>query len=814
MSARSPTLKGHLLRAQASRLAAFGLAAVHLVLALRFSNEPLFGKYPALAARLRAGELTAAQVSDASPGYLLLHLALSPEAIRTLQLLASAATVVLVARAGARLAGPALGLAAAAALAVAGPWLLYPSVLEPDLLIGALNLAAVASLLLLGGRRAGWAAIAGAGAFLGLSVALRPTAALLGLVALAWIVLDGPRTADPSPGSGRTGFGRLAPAFAFSAALVVAAAVPLVALRLQAGGALERGSSMSAGAVAHLGHRPEGTGLGGNYPTLLKLVELQSLTRADRTPDHAHELYRVFASAAEGRPLAAPEAEWYWLGKVAAFAREAPGAFVAQLGRKLAFAIAGPPEDHDIPEVQRVALEAPAPSLPVRVLALAGAGGLLAVLAARRRGREAAGPEPVAERAPAALLAGWIAAYLAAFLVFYYQSRYALAILPAWALLAGAGAAAVRDALRDARGAGRRDRARLALLTAVALAAVPLGLLLLPFVRHEARFQERRLLVPIRSEAVALRGEGRWSAALDRFLDEQAALPDFVWPWSPHGFGLDADSPDHALRAADRARRRFGTDDPVDAYLLAVLYAHGGRCDAALPLLDHASRAGVFGAVADRALDPELQASDCLAAVDRPAEAFERLRRALARRPGTLDGLTRAIAATAAFPALDEERERAGWERQLAALHDPASARFALAGAYLRWGKPARALAEADALRSLLPAAAPFAEFERGRALLALGRTNDALRAYARALELRHPMHGANAFDAAIRALEAAAPDDPAARAVALAHWMRRGNHEAVRSLVRRDPALANRARALGEDAGEDSQVTERAGRR
>jgi hypothetical protein len=303
---------GHLLRSRAVDLAAFGLAAVHLVLALRFAGEPLFGKYPALAARLRAGELTAAQVSDASPGYLLLHLALSPEAIRALQLLASAATVVLVARVGGRLAGPALGLAAAAALAVAGPWLLYPSVLEPDLLIGALNLAAVSALLLSGGRRAGATAIAGA--LLGLSVALRPTAALLGLVALGWIVLDGPSTGSGwtgsgRAGSGRTGFGRRAPGLAFGVALLVAAAGPLVALRLHAGGALERGSSMSAGAVAHLGHRPESTGLGGTYPTLLKLVELQSLGRADRTPDHAHELYRVFASAAEGRPLAAPEAE-------------------------------------------------------------------------------------------------------------------------------------------------------------------------------------------------------------------------------------------------------------------------------------------------------------------------------------------------------------------------------------------------------------------------------------------------------------------------------------------------------------------------
>jgi len=762
-SPRSPPWP--LLRAHAPRLAALGLALVHAALALAIAGAPIFAKYPALAARLQAGQLTAAQVSDASPAYLLLHLALPPEVIRLLQIAVAAAAVYLVARVGARLAGPAIGLAAAAALAFAEPWLLYPSVLEPDLLIGALNLAAVASLLLLGMRPR---AAALAGALLGLSVALRPTAALLALVALAWIVAQGRK-------EGRS----IRRAVAFGLALALAAGAPAFALGIRSGSLRERGSSMSAGAVLHLGNRPEGSGLGANYPTLLKLVELQSVARSDRTPDHAHELYRTFASAAEGRPLGAPEAERYWMGKVLAFAHDEPGAVLRLLARKLAFAVAAPPDDHDIPEVQRAALERRLPALSLRVLALAGAGGLL--LVARRRG---------ASR----LVAGWAAAYLAVFVAFYYGSRYALAILPAWALLAAAGAAAFREAARDSRG----------LVARAALAAAPLLLLALPSVRHEGRFQERRLLVPLRSEAVALRNEGRWAEALDRFLDEQAAFPDLVWPWSTNGFGLDADSAEHALGAAERARRRFGEGDPVDAYLLAVLYAGGGRCDAALPLLDRASAAGVSGAVADRALDPDLLASDCLLDLGQPGEALARVRRSLARRPGTLDGLARATAAALARPGLATEAERSRWEASLARLHDPSSVRWALSREHLRWGDPARALASADALRASLPAAAPFAEFERARALAELGRPAEALQAYARALELRSPMHGAARLDPLVRALDTAAPGG-AARALALAHWMRRGQHDAVRALLAKDREATRTAPREGAPAGRDA---------
>ncbi|HYG69552.1 MAG TPA: hypothetical protein VD838_17895, partial [Anaeromyxobacteraceae bacterium] len=409
-----------LVRDHGSRIAAGGLAAVHvaLALALAFVEAPLFAKYTGLAARLREGTLSAAQVSDASPGYLLLHLFLSPAAVRGLQLAASAATVYLVARIGARLAGPTLGLAAAAALGLAGPWLLYPSVLEPDLLIGALNLGAVATLLLAGGRRLrlstgsgrtegdaersggtegfaiGPRVAAVAGALLGLSAALRPTTLLLSLVAFAWVIWP----VRPEPVDGRPAASparrRLVPAIAFGAALVVAATAPVLGLRALAGAALERGSRMSVGAVVHLGHRPEGVGLGATYPTLLKLVELQSFGRADRTPDFAHELYRTFASAAEGRSLTAPEAERYWLGRTLGFAREAPGAFAANLGRKLAFSVAGPVNDHDIPEVQRAALEAPVPALSLRWLALAGAGGLLVLLGARVRGSPRTGEGP------------------------------------------------------------------------------------------------------------------------------------------------------------------------------------------------------------------------------------------------------------------------------------------------------------------------------------------------------------------------------------------------------------------------------------
>jgi tetratricopeptide (TPR) repeat protein len=741
--------------------ALLALATGSAALSLALHPGWTFAKYPNLIAGLRRGELTPAQVGDASPGYLLLNLLLPPDGVRWLQAIVAAATVVLAFLVADRARGRLAGWVAAAALGLAAPWLAYGSVLEPDLAIGALGAAAIAFLVVPAQPRLRWSALAGAS--LGASVALRPSAAVLAVAALGWIALD-------RPGGAATGRPRTASALAFAAALVLCAVAPVAALHARAHH--EWRSTMSVGQVIHQGHRPEGSGLGANYPTLLVLAALQSATRPGHAPDLHHELYRRFASAAAGAPLTPAEAERYWIDRALAYAAQEPWAFARQVGRKIAFVVAAPPHDADIPEVQAMAQASRFRGVPLRWLALGGLAGLLLSL---RRGRT--------ER----LVALWVASYVLVYAAFYYQSRYGLAILPAWCVLCGVLAAEAWE--------GRRDAWRFARVATAA--GAPLLLLAPGWVRDEGRLLERAALVPVRSEAVSLRAQGRWEEALDRFTDEQAALPDHVWPWSPHGYGLRAGSPEQALRAAERARARFGAEAPADAYLLAVLYANAGRCDLALPLARQASASGFHGAIADTSLDPDLLVSDCLLAQGERDDAYRWIERSLERWPGTLDGMARAVAATEARPgATDPEAARR--ESQLLALHDPASARFALARARRRWGAPLRALADAEWVRSRVPDAAPFADYEQALSLLDLGRPADALRAYARSLALGYYMHEAHRFDEPIRDLTRSLPDDPAASRVAFAHWSARGDLDEIRALLRRHPGLAGRPASVG----------------
>jgi tetratricopeptide (TPR) repeat protein len=727
-------------------LGALGLGTAALSHSL--AAGPIFQKYPNLAAALRRGTLTAEQISDASPAYLLLNAAAPPSVVRGLQVLLAGLGIILVHAVARSAGGRAAAWIAALALALAQPWLVYASVLEPDLAIGFLGLAGVASLVLGDPGRLRPPLLAGTA--LGLSVALRPSAVPLAIGMVAWLLVD------------RKGRRPALQAIVFAVAFGVLALLPGAALRGLGG--REWRATMSAGQVFHQGHRPEGTGLGATYPTLLVLMALQDAGTAGHLPDLHHELYREFARAAEGGAIDAPEAERFWARKVLGYASREPVAFLRQLARKLVFIAAAPAGDADVPDVQALLQRAPWSGVPLRWITLAGLAGLLLSL---RRGRVAA------------LLALWVGASVAVFLVFYFQSRYAVTVLPAWCALAGMGAARLVASWRAPR--------RVALLCGVAV--LPFLALLPGWVRDEGRMLERTAAVPVRSEAPALRAQGRWEEALDRHLDEQAALPDWTWPWSPNGYALRSDSPEQAALAADRARSRWRADGPVDAYLLAVLEAAAGRCDVAIPLARRASEAGFHAAVADTALDPDLLVSDCLVGMGRREDALREVERSLSKRPGTLDGLARAASAR----LRGEPWGGSGPDpvEVLFALHDPASAHYALSRARRVWGDPAGALAEADALARLLPRARPFAEFERARCLLDLGQPVEALRAYARSMVIRYPMHGARRFDEPVRALVDASPDDPGVARFALAHWSSRGELDEIRALLRRHPGLA-----------------------
>ncbi len=740
-------------RAHAADLALLGVALAHVSASILLAPDWLFAKYPRLAEALASGGLTPAEASDASPGYLLLTLLTGPAALRWLQALAGGAAVVLVHRIGLRLAGRVAAWVAALSLAAAQPWLVHGAVLEPDLLIGMLATVAVAALVV--GRPGRPYGAMSAGGALGLAVALRPTALLFALLALAWLV-----QARWGAGGRRAG---LRHGLAFAAALAATALLPVGLLHLRAG--QPWAATMSAGQVLHQGHRPEGTGLGPTFPVLLKMVEMLDQGRPDRRPDRAHQLYRDLAEVAAGRPLTAPGAERYWVARTLAFAREEPGAFARQLGRKLVFLVAAPGSDTDVPDAAAPIAASQGLSLPLGWLTLAGAAGLLLNL--RRPG-------------PSRLVVAWVLSGAITGLVFYVQARYSLAILPAWCLLAGSGAAA----LVEARGQAGR------LLALAMVAALPILLLTPGFVRDERRLEERQRAVPSRSPVDALRRAGRWDEARAFYLEEQAAFPDQLLPFSRRGYGLDPDEPALALQAAERARTSYGETGAVDAHLLAVLYAAAGRCDLALPLAERAAEAGFRGAVADASLDPDLVIADCLLAGGQRGEALERVRRSLSRWPGTLDGLARAVAAGTDQRAPELPR----WEAELEALHDPASARYALARQRRRWGDPAGALADATWLVARFSAAAPFGEFERAQALLDLGRTQEALQAYARSLGVRVALPGTRRFDQPFRALVADRPESLPVLKVALSHWSRRGVLLEVRALLARHPELAGGA--------------------
>jgi tetratricopeptide (TPR) repeat protein len=738
-------------RAHAADLTLLGVALAHVTASLLLAPDGLFAKYPRLAEALASGRLTPAEASDASPGYLLLTLLTGPTALRWLQALAGGVAIVLVHRIGLRLGGRVAAWVAALCLAAAQPWLVHGAVLEPDLLIGVLATVAVAALLL--GRPERLLGAMSAGGALGLAATLRPTALLFALLALAWLV-----QARWGAGGRKAG---LRHGLAFTAALA-AALLPVGLLHLRAG--QPWAATMSAGQVLHQGHRPEGTGLGPTFPVLLKMVEVLDQEGPDRRPDRAHQLYRDLAEVAAGRPLPATGAERYWVDRTLAFARAEPVAFARQLGRKLIFLVAAPGSDTDVPDAAAPLAASQGLSLPLGWLTLAGAAGLL--LGLRRPG-------------PSRLVVAWVLSGAITGLLFYVQARYSLAILPAWCLLAGSGVAA----LVEARGAPRRW------LPLAVVAALPFLLLTPGFVRDERRLEARQRAVPSRSSVDALRRAGRWDEARALYLEEQAAFPDQVLPFSRRGYGLDADEPALALRVAERARTAYGETGAVDAYLLAVLDAAAGRCDLAVPLAERAAEAGFRGAVADASLDPDLLIADCLLAGGQRGEALERVRRSLARWPGTLDGLARAVAAGTDRHAPELPR----WEAALEALHDPASVRYALARQRRRWGDPAGALVDATWLVTRFPAAAPYGEFERAQALLDLGRTLEALQAYGRSLVVRVALPGARRFDQPFRALVAERPESLPVLQVALSHWSRRGVLGEVRALLARHPELAGR---------------------
>lgn len=725
------------------------LCAGHLALGALQLPSWIFPKYPDAAALLRSGALTPDAAGDYSPLYLLLNVALPPAPLRWAQSLVGCGGILAVYLLGRHLLGRLSGLFAAALFAAAAPVILYEATLEPDLLICTLHAGALS--LLVGavpddtaqvGRRLLRRA-AGAGALVGLSAALRPAALPLLAGAGVWLV------ATAWPRAGRRSWLLGGALLACGAGAVLG---PALAVRAAVGPELT--ATMSGGAVLQMGNRPEGTGIGAQPPFLLKMLERQQGRYA------AHELYRRFARAAKGDALSPAEAERYWVEKVLAFVRRHPVAYASLLARKLAFFTFGP-DAHDLGEVRRAELELRRlPLLGFRELGLLGVAGL-AVALWRRRG---------------SLLLTYLSCTALVALLFYVVTRFRLAALPAFCVLGGALGAALVE------GFGRRRAwvpAGGGLLLAGALFLGASGVADLARLIARGAEASTRILALEQSRA-----RGELDAATEVFTAMQAAQPFTVLTQDLRGIAFESKS--LAEASARWSASHYDVAKGADAYLLAVLAARAGACDRAIAAARAVAAEGFRSAIYDRSLDGELLAAECLREKGDGAAAMVEITRSLARRPGTLDALAAAVALGEARSGLAAPEQLSRWREELFDLHDPMSAHYALARARNGWGDGARALADADAVLTKLPDSA-LARYERARALLALGRGDEALSEYARALAT-FPRHAfpTRPFDALVQQKLGAPPWSPELVALAIEHEIRAGRIASARSVAQR----------------------------
>lgn len=726
-----------------------GALVAHVALGLGLLPSWSFSKYPDGVRLLLAGRMTAEQAADFSPLYLLANLAFPPLALRWAQSFLGAAVAFLAWVLASRLSGRLAGGVALVLVSLGTPVLVNEATLEPETLILFLNSLALVCL-----ERAwsspGLAAPLGAGLGLGLSAATRPTVLPFLFLASLLLGLRGLRAERAARA--------VLPAALLLLAGLLCAFLPPALLKTVAGQRL--GATMAGGAVLYLGNRPEGTGVGAQGALLLHTLELQE--RTHDTPDLVHELYRRFARAEVGPSLTPEGSERYWTSKVLAFARVHPGAFAGQLFRKLQFFLFGP-DAHDVADTRRAEVRLQGlPLFSARLFAALGFAGLLWLAWARRLSW--------------LLLAYWANFALVA-VAFQVTSRYRH---PTVVLASVLGAVLVAELVRKVwlrRGAFFPAM----LLGLVAVLALTNGT-----VRNGSRMLERAqalsALTPALEEA---RARGRLGEATRLFVEAQAAQPFLTLTRNLRGLAFE--SFEVAKASGQASLLRFGTATQADGFVLAILAARAGHCEEALSAL---AEVGAFrSSIYDFALDPHLAAADCLVELGRKEGALAEVRQSLAERPGTVEGLARAVALAKVLPAQDGT-QGAAWEQELFALHNVLNARYALARAKNAAGDFAGALADAQAAGVHLPEAA-LLHYERAVALAGLGRLREAVSAYGEALE-RFPGHAfaTRPMEEAVRAALAQTPDEPEVLEVASEHELRAGRMSAALALaIRADAA-------------------------
>jgi 4-amino-4-deoxy-L-arabinose transferase-like glycosyltransferase len=487
----------------------------------------------------------------------------APATARAVQLVLGALACVPVFWLGRRLFDRRVGLLAAAATALYGPWLLLSGSLLYDQLAPLL-----VTLFLLAALRARESGRprdhATAGVLLGLA-ALGRANVLLWLpvaVLLAWREARVARSADP----GRAGLGdrargrgpaagaasRRPAAWRAWETLVLACGLtlaPAALHNLAAGDAVPL--TTNGGLNFLIGNGPDATG-GFRQPAGLDL-------QADPTGLRA-------AEAAAGRELRPSEASAHFLRAAGDHARAHPGAWLALLARKVALFW----NAHELAQIENYEFQrAVAPTLrrlppPFGWLAPLALVGL--AVAWRRGGAHVA-------------MGAFLAAYTLSIALFFVAGRYRLAVVPLVAIYAAAALVWAGERLRE-----RAWRPLLAAAAAAAALAVLLGLNLLgdnprrhlaeTHFRAGRQAEERRLAAP----AVA-----HHRAAV-------AAWPAHAKAWLSLGVALseqgDKAAAESAVREAVRRDPGYGR-----AYYNLALLVHGrGAPGEAIALLQEATR--------------------------------------------------------------------------------------------------------------------------------------------------------------------------------------------------------------------------------
>ena len=626
------------------------LTAARLGLVASLADQGHFAKYLFFARRILAGELPVTRLGDLSAGYLWLVTALmgcgaDQLVLRSLQIAAVSAAALLCAAAADRWGRCAAVVAGLAVLGSRGA-LVNATEFEPETLI--LLLHALAMWLL--ARRTGAAGRTGAGFVLGLSAVTRPTVLLPAAAIALWLGWNGRR--QTGDGSRR--------ALGTAALFALGFAAPFLAVRLAYAAFPGGATPMNPGTVLYEGLNPAATGYSGEAPQIVKEIEF----RIDQ-PDALHVAYRLVAARALAERPEAGDTNRFWLDRAVAFARHEPAAAAGLLAAKLRFALTSY-ESWDLKSMAMRDLE-----LSRRIWIPFGLVLALAVIGVLRA-------RPAAVTIPAALLA---AGPMVTMVAFYVTSRQRNALIPPLAVLAAAGVSSLVDAWRTGR---RRE----ALLLAVVATAAGWTLSL----EGPAQTEDRWGWI---ARAERDRAEARIDAAREAGDDAAARA------WQTEAAWWMAPIPDAVVAhdvCREVGRRLAAAAAAAERFDLAIAARRCGDLDTAESVLGRLFEAG-YRPRRGVQTPPSVAYDLAAIALQRGERAAARDWLAVARReaPGSVQVLALSLAT-----AVDGDPVGA-WRDELEAVHDPFTARFALAEALAAGGDGATAEALAAATASAIP---------------------------------------------------------------------------------------------------------------